>query len=102
MANLIIKPAAVADSFQMKDAGSNVILTVEGQTDSSVAAAGRIIYGKGVNETLGTDTYDAATDVVTIDLATGTFFDVVMTGTILKWKTDIKAGFIVSIYLKLK
>ena len=86
MANLIIKPAAVGDDFKMQDAGSNVILTVEGQTDSGVAAAGRIIYGKGVNETLGTDSYDAATDVVTIDLATGTFFDVVMTGTILKWQ----------------
>ena len=45
MANLIFKPGAAADSFLMKDANSspNTILTVEGQTDSAVTTAGRII-----------------------------------------------------------
>ena len=53
MANLTIKPSSTADSFTMTDANStaNTILTVEGQTDSAVTTAGRIIYGKGVNET---------------------------------------------------
>ena len=75
MADLIIKPSAVADSFKMNDANSsaNTILTIEGQTDSSVTTAGRIIYGKGVNETKGTATQASA--IVTIDLATGTFFE---------------------------
>jgi hypothetical protein len=75
MADLIIKPSAVADSFKMNDANSsaNTILTIEGQTDSSVTTAGRIIYGKGVNETLGTASQTSG--VVTIDLATGTFFE---------------------------
>ena len=74
MADLIIKPSAVADSFKMNDANSsaNTILTVEGQTDSSITTAGRIIYGKGVNETAGTISQSGA--VITLDLATGTFF----------------------------
>ena len=87
MANLTIKPSSTADSFTMTDANSsaNTILTIEGQTDSGVTTAGRIIYGKGVNETKGTTSYDAGTDIVTIDLATGTFFDVAMTGIIATW-----------------
>ena len=75
MADLIIKPSAVADEFKMNDANTsaNTILTIEGQTDSGVTTAGRIIYGKGVNETKGTATQASA--IVTIDLATGTFFE---------------------------
>ena len=86
MADLIIKPSAVADSFKMNDANSsaNTILTVEGQTDSSVTTAGRIIYGKGVNETLGTASQ--ASGVVTIDLATGTFFEWQLTAACTTWK----------------
>ena len=74
MADLIIKPSAVADEFKMNDANSsaNTILTIEGQTDSAVTTAGRIIYGKGVNETAGTISQSGA--VITLDLATGTFF----------------------------
>ena len=88
MANLTIKPSSTADSFTMTDANStaNTILTVEGQTDSAVTTAGRIIYGKGVNETKGTTSYDASTDTQTIDLATGTFFDVEMSAKIDDWK----------------
>ena len=88
MANLIFKPAAAADSFLMKDANStpNTIVTVEGQTDSGVTTAGRVIYGKGVNETLGTTSYDATPDTQTIDLATGTFFNVEMGAKIDNWK----------------
>ena len=88
MADLIIKPASTSDSFKMKEANSspNTVLTVEGQTDSGVATAGRVIYGKGVNETLGTTSYDASTDTQTIDLATGTFFDVEMSAKIDDWK----------------
>jgi hypothetical protein len=86
MADLIIKPSAVADSFKMNDANSsaNTILTIEGQTDSGVTTAGRIIYGKGVNETKGT--HSEASNVVTLDLATGTFFDVTMSAAVTSWK----------------
>ena len=86
MADLIIKPSAVADSFKMNDANSsaNTILTVEGQTDSGVTTAGRIIYGKGVNETLGTASQASA--VVTIDLATGTFFEHTLVAAPTTWK----------------
>jgi hypothetical protein len=86
MADLIIKPSAVADSFKMNDANSsaNTILTIEGQTDSSVTTAGRIIYGKGVNETKGTATQASA--VVTIDLATGTFFELTINAAVTSYK----------------
>ena len=86
MANLTIKPSSTADSFTMTDANStaNTILTVEGQTDSGVTTAGRIIYGKGVNETKGTSSQDGA--VVTLDLATGTFFDVTINAAVTTWK----------------
>ena len=63
---------------------ANTILTVEGQTDSAVTTAGRIIYGKGVNETKGTSSQAGA--VVTIDLATGTFFDVTLNAAVTSWK----------------
>ena len=86
MANLTIKPSSTADSFTMTDANStaNTILTVEGQTDSAVTTAGRIIYGKGVNETKGTSSQ--ATVTVTIDLATGTFFDITLNNLVTHWK----------------
>ena len=86
MANLTIKPSSTADSFTMTDANSsaNTILTIEGQTDSSVTTAGRIIYGKGVNETKGTSSQASA--VVTLDLATGTFFDVTINAAVTTWK----------------
>ena len=86
MANLTIKPSSTADSFTMTDANSsaNTILTIEGQTDSGVTTAGRIIYGKGVNETLGTATQASA--VVTIDLATGTFFEHTLVAAPTTWK----------------
>ena len=85
MANLTIKPSSTADSFTMTDANStaNTILTVEGQTDSAVTTAGRIIYGKGVNETKGTSSQAGA--VVTLDLATGTFFDVTINAAVTSW-----------------
>ena len=88
MASLIFKPAAAADSFVMQDANSspNTIVTIEGQTDSGVTTAGRVIYGKGVNETVGTTSYDASPNTQTIDLATGTFFNVEMTALIDNWK----------------
>ena len=86
MANLTIKPSSTDDSFTMTDANStaNTILTVEGQTDSAVTTAGRIIYGKGVNETKGTSSQTGA--VVTLDLATGTFFDVTINAAVTTWK----------------
>ena len=86
MANLTIKPSSTADSFTMTDANStaNTILTIEGQTDSGVTTAGRIIYGKGVNETKGTSSQTGA--VVTIDLATGTFFDVTINAAVTHYK----------------
>ena len=86
MANLTIKPSSTADSFTKTDANSsaNTILTIEGQTDSGVTTAGRIIYGKGVNETKGTSSQASA--VVTLDLATGTFFDVTINAAVTTWK----------------
>ena len=86
MANLTIKPSSTADSFTMTDANSsaNTILTIEGQTDSGVTTAGRIIYGKGVNETKGTSSQTGA--VVTLDLATGTFFDVTINAAVTHYK----------------
>ena len=86
MANLTIKPAAVADSFIMTDANStpNTILTIDGQSDSGVTTAGRITYGKGVNEKLGTASQASA--VVTIDLGTGTFFEHQLTEACTTWK----------------
>ena len=86
MANLTIKPSSTADSFTMTDANSsaNTILTIEGQTDSGVTTAGRIIYGKGVNETKGTSSQASAE--VTLDLATGTFFDVTINAAVTTWK----------------
>jgi hypothetical protein len=89
MANLTIKPASVTDTFTFTDANAtpNTILTVEGQTEGGVAAnllGGRIIYGKGVNETLGTSSQTGT--VITIDLATGTFFEHQLTEAATTWK----------------
>ena len=86
MANLTIKPSSTADSFIMTDANSsaNTILTIDGQSDSAVTTAGRITYGKGVNETLGTASQASA--VVTIDLGTGTFFEWTLTAQCDTWK----------------
>ena len=86
MANLTIKPSSTADSFIMTDANStpNTILTIDGQSDSSVTTTGRITYGKGVNETKGTSSQASA--VVTLDLATGTFFDVTINAAVTTWK----------------
>jgi len=103
MANLTIKPSSTADSFTMTDANStaNTILTVEGQTDSAVTTAGRIIYGKGVNETKGTSSQ--ASNVVTLDLATGTFFDVTINAAVTTWKilhlpaTNTVAGWVLKL-----
>jgi hypothetical protein len=86
MANLIIKPKLAADSFKMNDANSsqNTILTIEGQSDSRTTTAGRIIYGKGVNETKGVASQASA--VITIDLATGTFFEHTLVAAPTSWK----------------
>ena len=86
MANLTIKPSSTADSFIMTDANSsaNTILTIDGQSDSAVTTAGRITYGKGVNETLGTASQASA--VVTIDLGTGTFFEHTLVAAPTTWK----------------
>ena len=103
MANLTIKPSSTADSFTMTDANSsaNTILTIEGQTDSGVTTAGRIIYGKGVNETKGTSSQASAE--VTLDLATGTFFDVTINAAVTTWKilhlpaTNTVAGWVLKL-----
>ena len=86
MANLTIKPSSTADSFIMTDANSsaNTILTIDGQSDSAVTTAGRITYGKGVNETLGTCSQTTA--VVTVDLGTGTFFEHTLVAAPTTWK----------------
>ena len=86
MANLTIKPSSTADNFIMTDANGtpNTILTIDGQSDSAVTTAGRITYGKGVNEKLGTASQASA--VVTIDLGTGTFFEWTLTAQCDSWK----------------
>ena len=107
MANLTIKPSSTADNFIMTDANStpNTILTIDGQSDSSVTTTGRITYGKGVNETLGTATQSSA--VMTIDLGTGTFFaPVAFTEAVTTWKilhlppTGIIAAWVVKLIQK--
>ena len=107
MANLTIKPSSTADSFIMTDANStpNTILTIDGQSDSSVTTTGRITYGKGVNETLGTASQSSA--VMTIDLGTGTFFaPVALTEAVTTWKilhlppTGIIAAWVVKLIQK--
>ncbi len=103
MANLTIKPSSTADSFIMTDANStpNTILTIDGQSDSGVTTAGRITYGKGVNEKLGTASQASA--VVTIDLGTGTFFEWQLTAACTTWKilhlppTGVIAAWVVKI-----
>ena len=86
MANLTIKPSSTADNFIMTDANGtpNTILTIDGQSDSGVTTAGRITYGKGVNEKLGTASQASA--VVTIDLGTGTFFEHTLVAAPTTWK----------------
>ena len=86
MANLTIKPSSTADSFIMTDANStpNTILTIDGQSDSGVTTAGRVTYGKGVNEKLGTASQ--ASEVITIDLGTGTFFEHTIVAQVDTWK----------------
>ena len=103
MANLTIKPASTSDTFTFTDAQSNTILTVDGRTDAAVTTAGRITYGKGVNETLGTASQNG-TAVMTIDLATGTFFaPAALTQAVTTWKilhlppTGIIAAWVVAI-----
>jgi len=106
MANLTIKPASVSDTFTFTDANAtpNTILTVEGQTEGGAAAnllGGRIIYGRGVNETKGTCTQASA--IITLDLATGTFFDITLSANVSTWKilhlpqTDTVAAWVVRI-----
>ena len=87
MANLTIKPSSTADNFIMTDANGtpNTILTIDGQSDSSVTTAGRVTYGKGVNEKLGTASQNG-TAVMTIDLGTGTFFEWQLTEACTTWK----------------
>ena len=88
MANLTIKPASTSDNFTFTDANAtpNTILTVDGQADAAVTTAGRITYGKGVNETLGTASQNG-TVVMTVDLGTGTFFaPVALTEAVTTWK----------------
>ena len=86
MANLTIKPSSTADNFIMTDANGtpNTILTIDGQSDSGVTTAGRITYGKGVNEKLGTASQ--ASEVITIDLGTGTFFEHTIVAQVDTWK----------------
>tara|TARA_Y100000310_G_scaffold103849_1_gene102196 strand:- start:1865 stop:2320 length:456 start_codon:yes stop_codon:yes gene_type:complete len=76
MAILAIKPASGTDDFQFQDSSGNAILQVDG--DGS-----RVDYKKGISENANTLTQSSAT--ITIDLATGTFFEFTLTENVTGW-----------------
>ena len=76
MAILAIKPSSASDDFQFQDASGNAILQVDG--DGS-----RVDYKKGISEKVGTIT--GTSGGVTVDLSTGTFFEVTLTNPITTW-----------------
>ena len=76
MGILAIKPSSASDDFQFQDASGNAILQVDG--DGS-----RVDYKKGISENANTLTQSSAT--ITIDLATGTFFEFTLTENVTGW-----------------
>ena len=76
MAILAIKPSSASDDFQFQDASGNAILQVDG--DGS-----RVDYKKGISEKVGTIT--GTSGGVTVDLSTGTFFEVTLTDNVTGW-----------------
>lgn len=76
MAILAIKPASGSDDFQFQDSSGNAILQVDGDGN-------RVDYKKGISEKVGTITGTAG--AVTLDLSTGTFFEVTLTAAITTW-----------------
>ena len=76
MAILAIKPSSASDDFQFQDASGNAILQVDG--DGS-----RVDYKKGISENANTLTQSSGT--ITIDLATGTFFEFTLTENVTGW-----------------
>ena len=69
MADLIIKPASGSDSLIFQDGAGTAVATIS--TNS-------VHYSKGVSETKGTSTN--STSAMTIDLATGNFFEIDLNG----------------------
>ena len=65
MADLIIKPASGGDSLILQDGAGAAVVTV---------STNNVLYSKGVQETKGTSTN--ATNAMSVDLATGNFFEI--------------------------
>ena len=65
MANLIIKPASASDDLKLQDGAGADIVTVD---------TNNVLFGKGIQETKGTSTN--STNAITINLATGNFFEI--------------------------
>ena len=74
MANLIIKPASASDDLKLQDGAGADIVTVD---------TNNVLFGKGIQETKGTSTNSGA--ALSIDLATGNFFEFTLTENVTGW-----------------
>lgn len=74
MADLILKPASAGDTFKLQNGGGTSVLEVSDNLAS---------YSKGISENANTLTQSSAT--ITIDLATGTFFEFTLTENVTGW-----------------
>lgn len=82
MADLILKPASAGDTFKLQNGGGTSVLEVSDNLAS---------YSKGISEKVGTIT--GTSGGVTVDLSTGTFFEVTLTGAITTWAfTNVPAS----------
>ena len=82
MADLILKPASAGDTFKLQNGAGTSVLEVSDNLAS---------YSKGISEKVGTIT--GTSGAVTVDLSTGTFFEVTLTAAITTWTfTNVPAS----------
>lgn len=82
MADLILKPASAGDTFKLQNGAGTSVLEVSDNLAS---------YSKGISEKVGTIT--GTSGAVTVDLSTGTFFEVTLTAAITTWAfTNVPAS----------
>tara|TARA_R100000152_G_C6775665_1_gene204228 strand:+ start:724 stop:1188 length:465 start_codon:yes stop_codon:yes gene_type:complete len=74
MADLILKPASAGDTFKLQNGAGTSVLEVSDNLTS---------YSKGISENANTLTQSSGT--ITIDLATGTFFEFTLTENVTGW-----------------
>jgi hypothetical protein len=74
MADLILKPASAGDTFKLQNGAGTSVLEVSDNLAS---------YSKGISENANTLTQSSGT--ITIDLATGTFFEFTLTENVTGW-----------------